>query len=167
MTKYTDYHFFFKNKTPLSQWYKRDFIAGGILNLRSFNCMEQYMMFQKAIFFKDFITAEKISDAKNPSEHKALGRTVMNFDEEKWIKVREKIIYQGNLAKFSQNSDLKEYLLSTGDIILVEASPFDRIYGIGYDIFSKEVQQLDTEKWGLNLLGKCLMQVREELKCQK
>jgi ribA/ribD-fused uncharacterized protein len=86
---------------------------------------------------------------------------VPNFSEEVWKRERYGIVLQGNLLKFSQNPDIKEKLLATGDRELVEASPLDRIWGIG---FGKVKAGQNRERWGLNLLGKCLMEARRQLK---
>ena len=92
---------------------------------------EQYMMAQKAKLFGDEETFRKIMKAEKPSEQKALGREVRNFNEKVWRENRDRIVYQANVLKFMQNPKLKELLMATGDTILVEASPVDKIWGIG------------------------------------
>lgn len=154
--KIIDKYIFFL-KGPLSQWYKSNFIENGIL----FNCCEQYMMYYKALLFEDLETAKKILDAKKPSEQKGLGRLVKNFNEEKWNKSKEYIVYRGNYLKFTQNEELKQMLKATGTFILVEANKEDKIWGIG--MYNDDPNILKEELWGQNLLGKALMKVRDEL----
>lgn len=125
-----------------------------------FCCAEQYMMWSKANVFDDYQIAERILETQNPKTIKELGRKVKNFDEHKWNKVKREIVYKGNYFKFSQNKILKEKLLIT-EGLLVESSPYDRIWGIGYDQ-EHALQNVDT--WGQNLLGKILTQLRDDLK---
>lgn len=100
-----------------------------------------------------------------PEILKQLGREVQHFDAEVWDAHKFDIVVKGNLAKFGQNPDLRKYLLNTGERILVEASPFDRIWGVGMREDDKDI--LHPQKWfGLNLLGFALMVVRDELKCK-
>ena len=142
----------------LSQWYEASFVVDNI----NYNCCEKYMMYQKAIYFKDYETAEKILNTDEPKEQKKFGRLVKNFDENKWNEVCELIVYTANYAKFTQNLNLKEKLLNTGDKIIVECSPYDAIWGNGLDI----TNTLNTpiENWkGTNKLGKCLMLVRKNI----
>lgn len=146
---------FFDKTDPLSNWYMSDFVVKGI----TFNCVEQFMMFCKAKLFKDEITADKILRAKTPKEHKALGRQVAGYVESIWVDRREKIVVHGTYAKFSQNAEIKSILLSTAGTMLVEASPFDHIWGI--KLAASDPRALDPSKWqGLNLLGKCLTVTR-------
>ena len=123
---------------------------------------EHYMMAGKALLFKDKKIFEKILQSQSPKEVKALGRKIRNFDEKEWLKNRYDIVKQGNLLKFSQNQDLKEFLLSTGNKVIVEASPVDSIWGIGLAKDHPDAGQ--PAKWkGLNLLGFALMEVRDQL----
>jgi ribA/ribD-fused uncharacterized protein len=115
-------------------------------------------MYHKAILFNDKETAELILNTKEPRKQKNLGRLVKNFDEHIWDQHKEKIVYNGNYLKFSQDEDLKEYLCDTDPYELVEANKYDRIWGIG--MFAHDPNILDTSKWGQNLLGKTLMKVR-------
>ena len=151
------YLFFLKGR--FSQWWTSKFIdEDGV----EFRCCEQYMMYKKALLFGDNETASKIIEATDPSEHKRLGRLVKNFNEEIWNQHKERIVYEGNIRKFSQNEDFKDMLLSTENLILVEANGNDRIWGIG--MFVDDPNIMKTELWGENLLGKTLMKVREKLK---
>ena len=152
------YEFFFSN-TPFSQFANSRFTIDGQI----YTWAEQYMMSMKAIIFKDYDTLEKILNAKSPNEVKKLGRSVCNFIEAEWDKNKYKIVVDGNTAKFSQNEKLKKKLLDTGSKILVEASPYDRIWGIG---FNDDTALQNKDKWGQNLLGLALMEVRTKLKKQ-
>ncbi len=141
-----------------SQWYPTKMIIDG----KEFNCCEQWMMYNKAMTFKDYGTAQDIMDAESPSQQKALGREVEGFDKNIWDSVCMSIVYRGNLAKFSQNEELKKELLSTDRKIIVEASPHDKIWGIGMGEFDEGIE--DPSNWkGLNLLGQAIMLVRNQL----
>lgn len=150
------YHFFYQARDVFSQWHPSRFEINQIV----FSNAEQAMMYYKAKLFKDEHSAKLILETTDPSTIKRLGRQVKNFNESTWKSHRERIVTQINLAKFSQNPSLQTALLSTGDKILVEASPYDKIWGIGY---AKKDAMSNVDKWGLNLLGKCLMKVRQQL----
>ena len=146
-------------ETCLSQWYDVEFEIAGV----KYNTAEQYMMAQKALLFDDKEVFDQIMLADNPRDYKALGRKIRNFDSNVWDVRKYDIVVEGNRAKFSQNDDLKEYLLSTGDAILVEASPYDRIWGIG--LYPGQAAKGTVDQWrGLNFLGAALMDVRDWLK---
>ena len=148
---------YFKTNYP-SQWYKIPFTVDG----KNYTCCEQYMMEKKADFFKDEETKVLIMNATEPKEHKSLGRQVKNFDENEWNKVADEIVFQANLAKFSQNPQLKQKLLETKDKIFVECSPYDKIWGNGLNI--TDTLNTHPDKWlGTNRLGKAIMKVREVL----
>ena len=120
------------------------------------------MMYHKALYFKDEVTAENILNTKSPDKQKKLGRTVAGFDPNAWNEVKLDVVIQGNRLKFTQNQDLKELLLDTGKRILAEASPYDRVWGIG--LSENDPDSENQEQWrGKNLLGKALMIVRSEL----
>ena len=120
------------------------------------------MMLGKARLFGDAETGEKIMAADHPRQHKALGRRVTPFDDKVWRRERETIVLTGNRAKFTQNEELRALLLATAGTTLVEASPYDRIWGIG--LGAKDPRAQDPAQWrGQNLLGKILTQLREEL----
>ncbi|KAM3422687.1 hypothetical protein BST61_g174 [Cercospora zeina] len=93
---------------------------------------EQYMMYHKAMLFNDPSIASQIMQTTSPKLHKGLGAKVKNFDEKVWNEHKEGIVENGNWLKFTQDKEPKKRLLSTGDKELVEASPFDRIWGIGF-----------------------------------
>lgn len=158
--KITNKYVFFWGEYP-SQWYNANMTINGV----TYNCCEQYMMHQKALMFGDTETADKIMATTDPRIQKSLGRTVKNFDKNEWDKRNLQIVYEGNYAKFTQNEDLKGELLSTGNRIFVEASPEDKIWGIGLH----EVDPLvdDPMNWkGQNLLGWVITLVKQELQNQ-
>lgn len=145
-------------KSCLSQWYPCRFEIDGI----EYNCAEQYMMAEKARSFKDTGTLAKILASDNPDIIKKLGREVRNFNEHVWRMESRSAVVKGNVAKFLQNKNLGDFLLGTGEKILVEASPYDRIWGIGMRD-SKEAY--DPNNWkGTNELGFALMEVRDILR---
>ncbi len=145
-------------KQCFSQWWASAFEVNGIL----YATAEHYMMAEKARLFGDHSTAEQILSASHPHVAKKLGRTVKGFDEAKWAEHRFEIVVRGNEAKFSQNVELKQFLMNTGRRVLVEASPLDRVWGIGLAEDNSEATH--PEKWhGLNLLGFGLMKVRSRL----
>ena len=120
------------------------------------------MMAEKARLFNDEETLRKILSTDDPKEVKALGRLIKNFDQETWENNKYDIVVKGNYAKFSQNSKLKEYLLNTKNKILAEASPYDKIWGIGLDKNNENAYNPKTWE-GENLLGFALMEVRDML----
>ncbi|ONI39083.1 hypothetical protein AN639_10620 [Candidatus Epulonipiscium fishelsonii] len=145
-------------KACLSQWWKSTFIYED----QMYWCMEQFMMAEKARLFRDNKILESILSCNNPEEIKRLGRKVKSFNEKKWNKYREEIVVNGNMEKFHQNNNLKQYLLSTKDKVLVEASPYDTIWGVG--LGENDSRIIDPSEWqGLNLLGFALMTVRYRL----
>jgi ribA/ribD-fused uncharacterized protein len=148
------------SKSCFSQWWDgHAFTHEGV----AYATAEHFMMAEKARLFGDALTLSRILTAKSPAEAKKLGRLVQGFDEKQWLAARWNIVVQGNLAKFSQHADLRAFLVETGDRVLVEASPYDRIWGIGMSATAPEVE--DPSQWnGLNLLGFALMEVRELLK---
>jgi ribA/ribD-fused uncharacterized protein len=117
----------------------------------------------KARLFNDHEILEQILKAETPNQAKSLGRKVRNFDPKIWNENKYEIVKQGNFLKFSQNEKFKEFLLSTDDTILVEASPYDKIWGIG--MLETNAKAKDPTQWnGENLLGFALMEVRDELR---
>ncbi len=143
----------------LSQWWIQPFVVDNV----SYPTAEHWMMAQKAILFGDDETLKLILEAPTPNQAKALGREVKNFDNAIWEQHRFDFVATGNLHKFEQNKDLKAFLLATGDKILVEASPYDQVWGIGLTANAPNVT--DPTTWrGLNLLGFALMKTRDELR---
>ena len=146
-------------RSCLSQWWPADFYAGS----RSYLCMEQYMMAGKAELFGDQEMLERILASSDPKQIKALGRQVRGFDQTVWDQFKYAIVLNGNWCKFNQNGELGDFLLSTGDSALAEASPYDRVWGIGLPADSADAKA--PVKWqGQNLLGFALMEVRDELR---
>jgi ribA/ribD-fused uncharacterized protein len=143
---------------PCSQWYRSPMMIDGV----KYNCAEQYMMAQKALLFGDEDVYFAIMRATDPSEQKMLGRQVRNFDADKWNEVAKEVVYKANLAKFTQNEDLKQWLEKTGDRELVEASPTDCIWGIG--LSTTDPRRHDRSQWrGTNWLGEAIMRARKEI----
>jgi len=161
--KHNRYIFFWKVNEPngiYSQWYPSKFIEDDV----EFNTAEQYMMYYKAMLFDDTDIAKKILETNSPKDIKALGRKVKNFDEKEWDATKEAIVLRGNILKFEQNLDLKEELLShPSNTVFVEASPLDKIWGIG---FTAQNALKNKTKWGSNLLGKVISQVRQLLETE-
>jgi len=142
-----------------SQWWPATFkIADEV-----YPTAEHWMMASKARLFRDEDTARNIIRAGSPKQAKGLGRQVKGFVEADWDWEKRRIVTEGNLAKFSQNHLLLNFLLSTGDKVLVEASPVDRIWGIG--LATDDDNARNPLKWrGENLLGFVLMDVRDALR---
>lgn len=146
----------------LTNFFESYFVVEGI----GYSCVEQYMMSKKALMFGDTETYAKIMESTEPDEIKAFGRKVKNFDSDDWDISKWKIVYNGNFAKFTQNPLLRDKLLATGDAILAEASPHDKIWGIGVDRSDPLAQK--PECWeGENLLGQILQEIRDELRTGK
>jgi len=150
--------FFWKKESPFSQFHGCCFQKDG----QTYSCAEQYMMHQKAVCFEDHEIAQKILESSSPPQMKSLGRKVRNYDDSIWEKRRYEVVKTGNKLKFSQNEELKGHLFATKGKILVEASPQDRIWGIG--LGADNPLALDKSTWrGRNLLGYALTEVRDEL----
>lgn len=150
---------FWEKDEPFSQWHPSQFVIDGV----EYNTAEQFMMASKARFFKDEEALEAIMETDDPYEQKKLGRAVQGFDEDCWNAVAIDFVVEGNKAKFGQNPDLKKALLETDDKILVEASPYDRIWGVG--LRESDPRILDRAQWlGTNWLGDALSEVRAALR---
>ncbi|WP_040702481.1 NADAR family protein [Nocardiopsis ganjiahuensis] len=145
----------------LSQWWAADFTVDGV----TYPTAEHFMMAGKARLFGDTEAAERIVAAGHPRDAKTIGREVRGFDQEVWERERFEIVVRGNVAKFGQNEDLRAFLLDTGQRVLVEASPRDRVWGIG---MGKENEKAEHPRFwrGRNLLGFALMEVRSRLSAQ-
>ncbi|MFT5298576.1 MAG: ribA/ribD-fused uncharacterized protein [Flavobacteriales bacterium] len=177
------YTYFWETASPYSQWYKSKFIASTCLiegvsmnkvkrefvlqnhfpfDVQEYSSAEQFMMFQKSIIFLDLDSAKKIMSTTDVSKIKKIGRKVSGFNENIWKYYRSKIVYEGNKAKFEQNENLKEELLKTKGTTIVEASPYDKIWGIG--LTADDLKSQSRKTWnGLNLLGEILTYLRIEL----
>lgn len=150
---------------PFSQWEPSIFVMDGV----EYNCCEQYMMAEKARLFGDEGTLDEILEAEDPGRQKALGRQVSNFDIDIWQEEEDNgqphcwnIVWRGNMAKFSQNPHLLKRLLKTKGTTLVEASPYDLIWGIG--LKASDSRAHNRENWpGKNWLGEVVTAVREFL----
>lgn len=184
----TGYIFFFGAKTDLvsnpnviySQWYPKSFIGDqGVYDLydgdpigmkqfedfvlgKTFVNREQWMMLHKALIFNDIESAEKIMRFTSPKTIKGLGRKVKNFDDKVWNDWKYQLVVNGNYLQFTQDQEMKDRLLSTEDKEIVEASPYDRVWGIGYS--ADKALNVSKDRWGQNLLGKALMEVREAIR---
>ncbi|MER7007207.1 NADAR family protein [Dactylosporangium sp. NPDC000555] len=142
----------------LSQWWPAAFEVDGV----RFPSAEHYMMWRKAKLFGDDAIATRVLDVSHPNEAKTLGRRIAGFDEEAWARERFGIVVAGSIAKFAAHDDLRAFLLGTGDRVLVEASPLDRVWGIG--LAAGDASADEPARWrGLNLLGFALMHARFEL----
>lgn len=145
-------------ETCLSQWWMCSFEIDGI----TYCCAEQYMMAEKARMFGDQEMLELILEASQPKAMKAYGRSVKNFEKECWDSACYEIVKRASMAKFSQNPELWEFLRGTKNRILVEASPRDRIWGIGMGKSNPDAEC--PVKWnGTNLLGFALTEARDIL----
>ena len=142
----------------LSNWYLSDFTVDDI----KFSSMEQYMMYRKATCFHDDKIAAQILETNDVAKIKALGRLVPGYDDHYWNGVRQVVVYEGLVAKFTQNPQLLQLLKNTKDDILAECAVKDRIWGIGLSMTDSD--RLIRAKWkGQNLLGYALMMVRDKI----
>jgi len=161
------YVLFFGYEDPelgcLQQWYPSPFVEKDAQSgdERHFHTSEQYMMFHKALLMGDTEIAEQTLACATPGEAKALGRKVRNFDQKMWDENCDRVVEQGNYLKFSQDERLRQALLGTEEREIVETSPNDRLWGVG---FNSEDALEHVAEWGENKLGKALMRVRERLK---
>lgn len=146
-------------KSCFSQWWVHPFEVDG----RMYPTAEHWMMASKAKLFGDYDTLEKILASDTPAQVKEQGRLVQHFDPAVWDQHKYDIVMEGNYHKFTQHAVLKGFLLSTGDKVLVEASPVDPVWGIGMS--SDHPDAGNPAKWrGENLLGFALMEVRDKIK---
>jgi ribA/ribD-fused uncharacterized protein len=151
---------------PFSQWFPCRFLAPAPLEGSdqpvAFNCAEQYMMVGKATLFGDIEARAAIMASTSPIDQKALGRQVRGFDQASWADVARKVVTDGNLAKFSQNDRLREYLFATGEKMLVEGAWHDPVWGV--KLAWDDPKIIDPANWrGTNWLGHCLMETRRLL----
>ena len=142
-----------------SNWYSGTFAIDGI----RYFCVEQYMMAKKALLFNDLDVYQKIMASTDPGECKDLGKLVRNFNSSTWDSCKYEIVYNANYAKFHQNPELMAKLAATGAAVMAEASPLDKIWGIGMTADDPDAR--NPQKWkGENLLGKILMEIRKQIK---
>ena len=153
----TNTHIYFWNGV-YSQWSKSIFTEDGV----TYPNAEQYMMQKKAEVFGATDILDQMKKTSDPRVVKGLGRKIKNFDDAIWDKHKMKIVTQAQILKFTQNPLLLEQLLEDRDRVIVEASPVDRVWGIGLHYDNDEV--LNESNWnGQNLLGKCIMEAREQI----
>jgi len=146
------------DKSCLSNWFPAPFTIEGV----TYPTSEHHMMAQKAILFGDQDIFTQIVAADSPGKVKSLGRKVKNFSEDLWVSKRFEIVLEGNLAKFSQNPTLQTFLLSTKKRVIIEASPVDKVWGVG--LAADDPKITNPTLWnGENLLGFVLMETRERL----
>ena len=158
MRRIGNYTAFFGADDVFSNWHPCRFTFHDV----AFTSVEQFMMFAKARLFNDPQSAERILAAPDPMTQKMLGRKVAGFDLAEWEKRRESIVFVGCREKFAQNLGLRSMLLATAPTELVEASPYDRIWGVG--LGERDARIADPRQWrGLNLLGFTLTRVRDAL----
>ena len=150
---------FWQADSVFSNWHPAEFTYDG----EKFENSEACFIYRKCQTFGDTETIYELLDCQGPGYVKRLGREIAWFNEAKWVEVREQCMYDACFAKFSQNEDMKKALLDTGDREIVEASPYDTIWGIG--LRPDDDKALYRTNWkGLNLLGKVLMKVRADLR---
>jgi ribA/ribD-fused uncharacterized protein len=143
----------------LSQWFPRPFESNGVV----YKTAEHFMMAEKARVFGDDDAFARVLAAASPAEAKAVGRTVRGYVDATWEEARFAAVVRGNVAKFGQNADLRRFLCATGDRVIVEASPRDRVWGIGMGASNPDAR--NPLRWrGRNLLGFALMEAREQLR---
>lgn len=148
--------FFFREQSPFSNWHKKNFELYG----KTFNCGEQAMMWSKAMLFGDTNKAEEIMNTKEPRDQKKLGREVGGFDQTMWDSMQTRVMYNIMTGKF-KNADMWQHLERTKDTTMVEASPYDKIWGIGLSEY--KAKQTPESQWpGQNLLGKMLTKYRND-----
>ncbi|MDO5518098.1 MAG: NADAR family protein [Clostridium sp.] len=145
-------------KTCLSQWYASPFEMNNV----RYKCAEQYMMCEKARLFKDEEAVDEILKAYHPNQMRLIGKRVKNFDDKVWNDKKIQIVKIANLAKFSQNTKLKRYLINTKNKVLVKNVLHDKIWGIGL-AKNSELRENPLNWNGDNLLGFILMDIREIL----
>jgi ribA/ribD-fused uncharacterized protein len=150
---------FFTRNSPLSNHYTSPFTLSG----EKFNCMEQYMVVQKARVFEDQETVNKVMKETNPVKQKQLGKSIKGLNEDHWQSQAEDMMLPGLLAKFHQNNACKDLLLKTGNNIIIEANPQDKFLGAGVSLFSPDLWSVDKHP-GKNIMGKLLQRVRESIR---
>lgn len=159
MEKSNEYYFFYKTRHPFSNWHPCLFEDE---QGNQYNCSEQYMMAQKALLFGDQENFENIMNSSDPRIQKEFGRAVKGFDSKIWEENAKRIVYEGCKLKFEQNPKLLNDLLNTNGKKLVEASPTDRVWGIG--LAEDDPRIHDPKNWrGTNWLGEVLTKLRDDI----
>lgn len=149
---------FFTKESPLSNWHPCRFALRGL----EFNCVEQYMMWAKAMTFGDQPIAAAILNTADPAEHKALGRRVKGFDPKVWGFCAPGLVREALLAKFSQVPSCHQTLMSVERALFVEASKYDKIWGCGLEEGDPRLLTMAPSEWpGANQLGKLLTSLRD------
>lgn len=163
-----DYYFFWGHtpkgegavdKACLSQWFLRPFDVDGVV----YASAEHFMMAEKARLFGDREALARVLVCKTPAEAKKIGREVRGYDDQRWGAARLEAVVRGNLAKFGAHEDMLRVLLGTGEKVIVEAAPRDRIWGIGMGASNPDAR-LPARWRGRNLLGFALVEARERLR---
>lgn len=150
---------FYTRRDFMSNHYRCHFKVKGV----SFSSLEQFMMYCKAMLFNDRDVAELILKTDNPQAQKVLGRKVRGYVDAEWVAKREQFILTGMIEKYSQNPQERQWLLDTGDDILVEASERDTLYGVGLNEDDPRIG--NPYEWkGANLCGVLTMKAREHLR---
>lgn len=153
-----EFIFYFGEQFVYSHWFKCDFKIDNL----NFCCVEQYIMHQKAILFNDDEIAKRILNSSDPARHKHLGKRVSGFNKEIWHRYCKQFSFKGNIAKFSQQDELRKVLIQSVGKSFAEASPYDRIWGIGLSMSNPKIY--DRLQWrGRNWAGEVLESVRTEL----
>ncbi len=143
----------------LSQWWPSPFTVDGV----EYATAEHWMMAAKARLFADPEGERRALASGHPAQAQQAGRLVRGFDEDVWRRERLSIVVEGSMHKFAADAGLREFLLNTGDRVLVEASPRDRVWGIGLTADDERAE--DPGRWrGSNLLGFALMEARRRLR---
>lgn len=152
------YTFFYRTANPFSNFHACTIVKGG----HAFHSSEQMFMYGKAMLFGDVVHANDVLKASTPKDAKAIGRRVKPFEPKQWDEYKESLMKWVCCQKFTQNTKLKDKLMSTAGTTLVEASPYDTIWGIG--MLESDPDVHDSSKWkGTNLLGKALTHIRSHL----
>ncbi len=148
-----DYTLFWRKESFLSNFHPSPFMAEGI----EYSCVEQYYKAKMAMMFKDEEAHRRIMKSGDPAQMKRI--PIKNFDPQLWSNSCLETMEEGLYSKFDQNPNLRDKLLQTAPTMLVEASPYDRFWGIGHSMNDPKVN--DNENWGLNHLGKLLVKIRQ------
>ncbi|HYV92554.1 MAG TPA: NADAR family protein [Chitinophagales bacterium] len=156
-----EFIFYFGPDSVFSHWYKCNFAIDG----KNYCCVEQYIMYKKAILFNDLEIANKILHSSDPQRHRYLGKQVAGFIKSVWQNECKQYAYEANYAKFTESEKLMKALVDTKEKSLAEASPYDRNWGIGLSVANPRNQ--DRKNWrGKNWCGEVLELVRRNILMQ-